>query len=64
MAKVINRFYCRITDKRFKVGDEYTGDRKDLANYLELEDKKAPVAGVKKAAKKAPKKTTKKAKKK
>lgn len=46
--RVKKDFFCIQTKKVFKKGDEYTGDRKDLAHVVEYEDKSL-----------APKRTTK-----
>ena len=44
--KVVNAFFCRLEKKSYKVGDTYTGTRKDLFPvYLEKvkkENKKGP----------------------
>jgi hypothetical protein len=62
MAKVLRPFHCRQTNKKYYVGDEYSGDRKDLSFYLEIENKKDPIMTEKIENKKAPvtKKKTKK----
>ena len=39
MAKVKKEFFCIQEKKSYKVGDEYTGKRTDLNEYLELEAK-------------------------
>lgn len=43
--KVIKRFYCIETKKSYNIGDEYDGDRKDIAHLLEpnKRNKKAPI---------------------
>jgi hypothetical protein len=33
--KVIKQFYCTKEQKTYNVKDNYTGNRKDLGNYLE-----------------------------
>ena len=37
---VIKEFYCTQEKKVYKVGDEYTGKRTDLANNVEQSKKK------------------------
>ena len=32
--KVKRQFYCTQEKKTYKVGDEYTGERKDLKDYV------------------------------
>ncbi len=59
--KVKNAFFCRFEKKNYKVGDEYTGDRKDLALYLE-EPKKTKELKAKIETPKKVKKVTKKKK--
>lgn len=49
--KVVNSFYCRIEKKSYKVGDTYTGDRKDLYPLYVEKPKRKP----KKENKKGPK---------
>jgi len=49
--KVVNAFFCRIEKKNYRVGDIYTGTRKDLGLYLEKPKKSTP----KKETKKGPK---------
>ncbi len=39
MAKVKKQFFCVKERKTYFVGDEYSGDRKDLSHVLEMEDK-------------------------
>jgi hypothetical protein len=39
MAKVKQTFFCNQEKKKYRPGDEYTGDRKDLSHLLEYEDK-------------------------
>lgn len=34
MAKVIKEFFCIEEKKTYKIGDEYTGKRTDLKEYL------------------------------
>jgi hypothetical protein len=49
MTKVKKQFFCTQEKKTYFVGEEYTGDRKDLSHVLELEDKNlAPKATTKK----------------
>jgi len=57
IMKVKKQFFCIQEKKTYKVGDEYTGERKDLSHFLEMEDKNAaPKKKVATKAKKAPKK--------
>ncbi len=39
MAKVKKQFFCIKERKTYFIGDEYSGDRKDLSHVLEMEDK-------------------------
>ena len=39
--KVIRDFFCIQEKKAYKAGDEYTGKRKDLINYVQSESKEA-----------------------
>ena len=39
MAKVKKQFFCTKEKKTYFVGDEYSGERKDLSHVLEMEDK-------------------------
>ena len=56
--KVKKEFFCIKEKKTYKVGEEYTGERKDLSHLLEMEDKSGvPKKKVATKAKKAPKKT-------
>lgn len=43
--KVIKRFYCTKTNKKYDIGDEYEGTRKDIVHLLESKkrNKKAPI---------------------
>ncbi len=53
--KVKIRFYCTKEKKEYKVGDEYTGKRKDLGKLLDApkkEDKQHPKTKGKIATKK------------
>lgn len=35
MAKVTQPFHCIQTNKKYNVGDDYKGNRKDLGGFLE-----------------------------
>jgi len=39
MAKVKKTFFCTKEKRKYFVGDEYAGERKDLSHVLEMEDK-------------------------
>lgn len=38
--KVVKEFFCVQEQKKYKAGDEYTGKRKDLGDYLEKRKRK------------------------
>lgn len=50
--KVIKEFYCTQENKRYLVGSTYTGERKDLSEYLKATEKKEIKPRKKKAEKK------------
>ena len=39
MTKVKKQFFCVQERKTYYVGDEYSGNRKDLSHVLEMDDK-------------------------
>ena len=39
MTKVKKQFFCAQERKTYYVGDEYSGNRKDLSHVLEMDDK-------------------------
>jgi hypothetical protein len=59
MAKVKKQFFCTQEKRTYYVGDEYTGERKDLAHVLEYEDKSIQPKTKKKRGRPARRKTKK-----
>ena len=39
--KVLKNFYCINSKKSYKDGEDYKGDRKDLAGFVEVAKKKS-----------------------
>jgi len=45
--KVVHTFFCTVEKKTYKVGDTYTGKRKDIGSFLEAPKKKVTKKGPK-----------------